>query len=30
MRAIPKWVEKIHEDNDDKEEAGYIKFISNE
>lgn len=24
MRAIPKWVEKIHEENEEKEQTGYV------
>lgn len=24
MRAIPKWVEKIHEDNEENEQTGFV------
>lgn len=26
MRAIPKWIEKIHDENDDKEQTGYLNL----
>lgn len=27
MRAIPKWVEKIHEENEEKEQTGYVVYV---
>lgn len=24
MRAVPKWVERIHEENEEKDQAGYV------